>query len=240
MPNRLENKTAVITGAASGIGKATATLFAQEGAKVVVVDRQKELGEDVAQQIRKNGGEVLFVEATKMPGKNNLMLTGRLGDVMKESAKAALSYVRSRSKELGISADFFQNSDIHIHVPEGAIAKDGPSAGVTIAAALVSLLTKRKAKRDLAMTGEITLRGKILPVGGIKEKALAAQRFGIKKVIIPKANAKDLPDVPEEVRGSLEFLPVVTLDEVLKLALEDSQGRSRSKAASKKGTGKTA
>jgi len=165
------------------------------------------------------GGDVLFIEATKMPGKKQLILTGQLGDVMKESAQAALSYIRSSAKSLGIDPEFFETSDIHIHVPEGAVPKDGPSAGVTITTALVSLLTGKKLKARVAMTGEITLRGDVLPVGGIKEKCLTAYRSGIKTVIIPAHNEKDLEEVPAYVKKKITFFPVSTIDDVLKKAL---------------------
>ncbi|UCD87156.1 MAG: endopeptidase La [Desulfobacterales bacterium] len=165
------------------------------------------------------GGDLLFVEATKMKGQRALTLTGQLGEVMKESATAALSFVRSHAKEIGIPEDFYENQEIHIHVPAGAIPKDGPSAGVTMLTALASLLTDRTVASDLAMTGEITLRGQVLPVGGIKEKVLAAHRAGIKAVLLPKWNEKDLEDVPKKVRNSLKFHFVDTMDEVLDIAV---------------------
>jgi ATP-dependent Lon protease len=165
------------------------------------------------------GGDLLFVEAAKMKGKHGLTLTGQLGDVMKESATAALSYIRSHAKKLGVSEDFYENQEIHIHVPAGAIPKDGPSAGVTMLTALASLLTDRAVASDLAMTGEITLRGQVLPVGGIKEKVLAAHRAGIKSIILPKWNEKDLEDIPEKVRNALQFHFVEAMDEVLNIAL---------------------
>ncbi len=161
------------------------------------------------------GGEILFIEATKMKGSGRLILTGKLGEVMRESAEAALSFLRSRSGELGLEEDLFQKVDVHIHVPAGAVPKDGPSAGITILAALVSLFTGRTVRHDVAMTGEITLRGLVLPVGGIKEKVLAAKRAGIKEVIIPKLNAKDLLDVPKEAREKLIFHPVSRVEEAL-------------------------
>jgi len=170
------------------------------------------------------GGDILFVEATKMPGKKGFILTGQLGDVMKESAQAALSYVRSKAEELGIDDNFFEKHDIHLHVPAGAIPKDGPSAGVTMATALASLLTGRPVKADVGMTGEITLRGKVLPVGGIKEKVLAAHRAGLKTVILPKRNEKDLDDIPDEVRKEMNFILVDTVDEALEAALTDRRG----------------
>jgi ATP-dependent Lon protease len=165
------------------------------------------------------GGDILFIEATQMPGKGGLMLTGYLGDVMRESAQAALSYIRSHAAPLGISQQTFAKSDIHIHVPAGAIPKDGPSAGLTLAVALVSLLTHRPVKSGAAMTGEITLRGKILPVGGIKEKILAAARSGVKTVILPEQNRKDLVDVPAEIRRKLTFRTVKTIADALRVAL---------------------
>jgi ATP-dependent Lon protease len=168
------------------------------------------------------GGDLLFVEATKMKGKHALTLTGQLGDVMKESATAALSFIRSHAKELGIPEDFYENQEVHIHVPAGAIPKDGPSAGVTMLTALASLLTNKIPVSDLAMTGEITLRGQVLPVGGIKEKVLAAHRAGIKRIILPKWNEKDLEDVPKKVLKGTKCHFVNTMGEVLKIALPGS------------------
>jgi ATP-dependent Lon protease len=172
------------------------------------------------------GGDILFVEATMMPGQKSLVLTGQLGDVMKESAQAALSYVRSKAKNLGISEDFFTYHDLHIHVPAGAIPKDGPSAGVTILTALASLLTCRPIKSDVAMTGEVTLRGAVLPVGGIKEKVLAASRSGIKHIILPERNKNDLEEIPEKIKDHLEFHLVKKMDEVLEIALDAPVGPS--------------
>ncbi|HXF64188.1 MAG TPA: endopeptidase La [Caldilineaceae bacterium] len=166
------------------------------------------------------GGDVMFFEATRAPGDKGFTLTGQLGDVMKESAQAALSYVRSRATSLGIDPDIFRKSDIHLHIPAGAIPKDGPSAGITMATALASLLTGRPVRSDVGMTGEITLRGKVLPVGGIKEKVLAAARLGLGTVILPKHNEADLDDLPETVREQLKFVLVDTVDEVLAAALE--------------------
>jgi ATP-dependent Lon protease len=167
------------------------------------------------------GGDILFIEATKMPGQKGLTITGQLGDVMKESAQAALSYVRSQADRLGFDRDFFNTNDIHIHVPAGAVPKDGPSAGVTIATALTSLLTGRPVRADVGMTGEITLRGQVLPVGGIKEKVLAAHRAGLHTVIIPKRNEKDLEDLPADVRNDMKFVLVERVDEVLETALRN-------------------
>ncbi len=166
------------------------------------------------------GGQVLSAEAGLMHGKGRLTLTGKLGDVMQESAQAAMSYVRSRTPSLGLSHDFYRHLDIHVHVPEGAIPKDGPSAGITICTAIVSVLTRIPVRCDLAMTGEITLRGKVLPIGGVKEKVLAAHRVGIRTVLLPKDNEKDLADVPPEIQSDLVIQFVETMDEVLALALE--------------------
>ena len=166
------------------------------------------------------GGEILFVEATKMKGKKSLTLTGHLGEVMKESAQTALSYIRSTSKRWGIAEDFFEKYDIHVHVPAGSIPKDGPSAGITMASAITSLLTERPVKPYLAMSGEITLRGQVLPIGGLKEKSLAAYRAGIKMVILSKHNQKDLEEIPEEIKKKVKFVFVETVAEVLKIALD--------------------
>ena len=167
------------------------------------------------------GGDLATVEATLMEGKGNLILTGQLGDVMKESATAGMSYTRTRAKELGITGRFYENMDIHIHLPAGAIPKDGPSAGITLATALVSALTRVPIRKDVAMTGEITLRGKVLPIGGVKEKVLAAHRAGIKNLILPKDNEKDLADIPKNVLDSLNVYMVQTMDEVLRIALAE-------------------
>jgi ATP-dependent Lon protease len=165
------------------------------------------------------GGDIMFIEATQMPGSRGFQLTGQLGDVMRESAQAAMSYVRSRADQLKVPAEFFAKHDIHLHVPAGAVPKDGPSAGVTIATALASLLTGRMVRNDLAMTGEITLRGQVLPVGGIKEKVLAAHRAGLKTVILPNRNEKDLEDLPQEVRDSMKFILVEKVEQVFDAAL---------------------
>ncbi|HWX25531.1 MAG TPA: S16 family serine protease, partial [Vicinamibacteria bacterium] len=165
------------------------------------------------------GGEILPIEVTLMPGKGALRLTGKLGDVMQESAHAALSVVRSRAGDYGIAPGFNRRIDIHIHVPEGAIPKDGPSAGITMATALVSALAKIPVRRDVAMTGEITLRGKVFPIGGVKEKLLAAHRIGIKTIILPRENEKDLADVPKAVLEAMTVELVEHIDEVLRIAL---------------------
>ena len=167
------------------------------------------------------GGDILFIEATKMPGGKGFTLTGQLGDVMKESAQAALSYVRSKAEELGIDSNFFEESDIHLHVPAGSIPKDGPSAGVTMATALASLLLDKPVRADVGMTGEITLRGQVLPVGGIKEKILAAHRVGLKTVILPQRNEPDLDDVPEEVKEEMTFILADKVDQVFSAALAE-------------------
>jgi len=185
-----------------------------------VAERTQEPGVAIGMAWTPMGGEIMFVESTKMTGKKGLTLTGHLGDVMKESAQAALSYVRSRAERLGIPADFFENLDLHIHVPAGAVPKDGPSAGVTIATCLASLLTGRVVRHDIAMTGEITLRGKVLAVGGIKEKVLGARRAGITTIVLPKRNEKDLEDIPDPMRKEMQFIFVDTIDQVLEHALE--------------------
>jgi ATP-dependent Lon protease len=173
------------------------------------------------------GGDIIYVEATPMKGKGHLTLTGQLGDVMKESAQAALSYIRSRSNTLGIKDDIFSKTDLHIHVPAGAIPKDGPSAGITMATAIASAITGRAVRKDIAMTGEVTLRGRVLPIGGLKEKTLAAKRMGIKTVIIPKRNRKDLEDIPKYIKKDMEFVFAETMDDVLKAALKKNSQESK-------------
>jgi len=165
------------------------------------------------------GGDIMFIEATAFKGKGRLTLTGSLGDVMKESAQAALSYARTRARQFGIKDDFFATHDLHVHVPEGAIPKDGPSAGITIATAMLSVFTNRPVKRSLAMTGEITLRGNVLPIGGLKEKILAARRAGITTVVIPKLNRKELEEIAPHLRRGLQIHLVDEVEEVLRLAL---------------------
>jgi ATP-dependent Lon protease len=172
------------------------------------------------------GGELLQIEVVIMPGKGKLTITGKLGDVMQESAQAAVSYVRSRAARLGIDTEFYKNVDIHIHVPEGAIPKDGPSAGITIATAIVSALLKRPVRRDLAMTGEITLRGRVLPIGGLKEKILAAHRGQVKTVIIPEENRKDVKEIPPRIQRALELVLVEHMDQVLQRAVILNEGEN--------------
>jgi len=184
-----------------------------------VAERTSEYGVATGLAWTSVGGEILFIEATRMHGSGKLQLTGQLGDVMKESAQAALSYVRTRAKSLNIPEDFLEKSDLHIHIPAGGMPKDGPSAGVTMMTAIVSLLTEIPVRNDVAMTGEITLRGRVLPVGGIKEKVLAAHRAGIKHVILPERNMADVEEVPQEVREELEFHPVQKMEDVLRFAL---------------------
>ena len=186
-----------------------------------VAERTAETGVATGLAWTSVGGEILFIECTQMHGTGKLQLTGQLGDVMKESAQTAMSYVRTHAKAFGIAEDFLEKSDVHIHIPAGAMPKDGPSAGVTMMTAIVSLLTGIHVRHDVAMTGEITLRGRVLPVGGVKEKVLAAHRAGIKRLILPERNTADLDEVPQEVRDTLEFVPVSKMDAVLANALLD-------------------
>jgi len=186
-----------------------------------MAEEQNEVGVATGLAWTEVGGELLVSEATLMAGKGKLTLTGKLGDVMQESAQAALSYVRSKAIEWNLSEDFHSKIDIHVHVPEGAIPKDGPSAGITMATTLVSALTKIPVRRDVAMTGEITLRGKVLPIGGVKEKVLAAHRAGVTNIILPRDNEKDLADIPKNVLDALDLHLVSTMDEVLKIALTE-------------------
>ena len=166
------------------------------------------------------GGEMLQVEVNVVPGTGKVELTGNLGDVMKESAKAALSYIRSRAQRLGIDEDFYKTKDIHVHFPEGAVPKDGPSAGITITTAMVSALTNTPVRQDVAMTGEVTLRGRVLPIGGLREKTMAALRNGMKTVLIPADNVGDLEEIDQTVRAALKFIPVEQVDQVLSVVLE--------------------
>jgi ATP-dependent Lon protease len=183
-------------------------------------DKKSEVGAVTGLAWTEVGGQILTTEATTMEGRGKLTTTGKLGDVMQESAQAAMSYLRSRAHTIGLPRDFYRHLDIHVHVPEGAIPKDGPSAGITIATSLVSALTGIPVRGDLAMTGEITLRGKVLPIGGLKEKLMAAHRHGIREAILPKDNEKDLPDIPELIRNEMKLNFVESMDEVLKIALE--------------------
>ncbi|HUK89073.1 MAG TPA: endopeptidase La [Blastocatellia bacterium] len=196
-----------------------------------ILEEESEIGLATGLAWTEVGGEVLHIEASLMTGRGAITLTGKLGDVMQESAHAALSCVRARAKRLGIASDFYKKLDLHLHVPEGAIPKDGPSAGIAIATAIVSALTNTPIKRDVAMTGEITLRGKVLPIGGVKEKLLAAHRVGITTVLIPKENAKDLVEIPDEVRQALVIHPVDNVDEVWRYALEDAPSASQAAGA---------
>lgn len=184
-----------------------------------VIEKEDQVGSVTGLAWTEVGGETLTIEVTVVPGSGKLMLTGKLGDVMKESAQAAFSYTRSKAKDLHIADDFHEKNDIHIHIPEGAIPKDGPSAGITIATALISALTGRPVSKEVAMTGEITLRGRVLPIGGLKEKTLAAHRAGYKKILLPMDNERDLRDIPESVKNDLTFVPVSHMDQVLEHAL---------------------
>ena len=201
-----------------------------------VAEERNEIGIATGLAWTEAGGELLFTEATLMPGKGQLMLTGKLGDVMQESAQAAMSYVRANAEEFGIPKDFNRRTDVHVHVPEGAIPKDGPSAGITLATALVSALTRIPTRRDVAMTGEITLRGKVLGVGGVKEKILAAHRAGLKIIVLPKDNEKDLADIPKNVLDALELYMVETMGSVLKVALAEPLGPGSSPPLADTGT----
>ena len=173
------------------------------------------------------GGDTLQIEVNVMPGEGEILLTGQLGDVMKESARTGISYIRSVSSEHGIAEDFFKKHDVHIHIPEGAVPKDGPSAGITMATAILSAVTQKKVRADLAMTGEITLRGRVLPIGGLKEKLLAAKNAGIKTVLVPKDNERDVAELSSEITKGLEIIPVSHMDEVRKLALVSESKESR-------------
>ena len=186
-----------------------------------VVEENNKIGQVTGLAWTEVGGELLRIEATLVPGKGNLILTGHLGEVMKESIQAAMTVVRSRAEKLGIEAGFYQKFDTHVHVPEGATPKDGPSAGIAMCTALVSSLSRIPVRANVAMTGEITLRGKVLPIGGLKEKLLAAHRGGIETVIIPEENEKDLVEIPKVILKKLDIHPVSTIDEVLELALTE-------------------
>ncbi|MGE5703633.1 MAG: S16 family serine protease, partial [Clostridia bacterium] len=208
-----EKKRVVVT------PKTVETLLGKPRYRFGLAEKENQIGAVTGLAWTETGGDTLNIEVSILPGKGKLTLTGQLGDVMKESAQAAFSYIRSRANELGIDPDFHEKNDIHIHVPEGAIPKDGPSAGITMATALVSALLQTPVRKEVGMTGEITLRGRVLPIGGLKEKSLSAHRAGLTTVIIPKENEKDIEDIPESVRKDLKFIPVTHLDEVLKHAL---------------------
>jgi ATP-dependent Lon protease len=185
-----------------------------------MAEKQNQVGQVTGLAWTEVGGELLTIEAVTMPGKGKTITTGKLGDVMQESIQAALSVVRARSRRLGVKEDFYQKNDIHIHLPEGATPKDGPSAGIGIVTAMVSVLSGIPVRSDVAMTGEITLRGEVLQIGGLKEKLLAAHRGGIKTVLIPEENVKDLVDIPDNIKNKLEIVPVKWIDKVLEVALE--------------------
>jgi ATP-dependent Lon protease len=184
-----------------------------------IAERKNEVGIATGLAWTEVGGDILFIEVALMHGKGQLIITGQLGDVMKESCQAAMTYVRARAKKFGLSEDFYKTLDIHIHVPEGAVPKDGPSAGDTITTALVSALTKIPTNHLVGMTGEVTIRGKILEIGGVKEKVIAAHRAGLRTIIMPKENRKDLEEIPKEVAKDIRFVFVSHMDEVLKVAL---------------------
>ena len=188
--------------------------------KFGIAEKENQVGQVTGLAWTEVGGELLTIETASMPGKGNITRTGSLGDVMKESVEAARSIVRTRAARLGIADDVFEKRDIHVHVPEGATPKDGPSAGIAMTTALVSALTGIPVRADVAMTGEITLRGEVLPIGGLKEKMLAAHRGGIKLVLIPEDNVKDLAEIPDNIKNKLEVVPVKWIDKVLEMALE--------------------
>jgi ATP-dependent Lon protease len=184
-----------------------------------LAEEQDEIGVATGAAVTSVGGDLLSIEVTIMEGKGELILTGQLGEVMQESGRAAISYARSHAADFGIAPGFFDKHNIHVHIPAGAIPKDGPSAGITIATALISALTGRKVRKDVAMTGEMTLRGKVLPIGGLKEKTLAAHRGGVTTFILPQRNAKDLAELPDLVKSELHLIQVSTIAEVLDIAL---------------------
>jgi len=197
-------------------------------------EREDEVGVATGLAWTENGGELTFVEVAVLEGKGNVQVTGQVGDVMQESAQAGLTYIKSRAAALNISPEYFDRLDIHIHLPEGAIPKDGPSAGITMTTAVISAFTGRPIFKDVAMTGEITLRGRVLPIGGLREKVLAAHRAGIKTVIIPERNLKDLVDVPKQVQKDLKIIPVTHMDQVLEIALSKEVVSEPPKPRSKK------
>jgi ATP-dependent Lon protease len=203
-------------------------------------ERTREPGVAIGLAWTPAGGEVLFIEASRMAGTGSLTLTGQLGDVMKESARAALSWLRTHAREYGIDPDFFKSAEMHVHVPSGAIPKDGPSAGVSLATAMASVLTGRPVRGDIAMTGEITLSGRVLPIGGVKEKVLAARRAGIREVILPRQNAKNVnEDLTPELRQDLIVHLVSTIDEVLALSLTPFSTDKREDVKKRKDEGKS-
>jgi len=185
-----------------------------------IAEKHNQVGQVTGLAWTEVGGELLTIEAVSLPGRGKMTTTGKLGEVMQESIQAALSVVRSRARKLGIKEDFYQKHDIHVHLPEGATPKDGPSAGIALSTAMVSILTGIPVRADVAMTGEITLRGEVLPIGGLKEKLLAAHRGGIKTVLIPEENVKDLTEIPDNIKNKLDIHPVKWIDQVLELALE--------------------
>ncbi|MBF8248149.1 MAG: Endopeptidase La [Bacteroidetes bacterium] len=191
-------------------------------------ERERRVGSVTGLAWTSVGGDILNVDVTIMRGTEKLTLTGQLGDVMKESAQAALSYIRSNAKKFAVDADFYKGKEIHIHLPEGAIPKDGPSAGLTMAMAIISAAGNRKARNDIAMTGEITLRGNVLPVGGLNEKFLAAQRSGISTILIPNENVKDLSEIPEKVKEGLKIIPVESIEDAMKHVFEAPGKKKRS------------
>ena len=189
-----------------------------------VVENEREIGVTTGMAWTQVGGDTLFIEAALVPGTGKIELTGQLGDVMQESARTAITYIRSIADEYGIEEDFYKKYDLHVHVPEGAVPKDGPSAGVTMFTSVMSVLLNKPVRKDVAMTGEITLRGKVLPVGGIKEKVLAAHRAGIRTILLPAENKADIDDIPQSVRKQLKFVLLEKADETLKYVLEESSG----------------
>ncbi len=205
-----------------------------------VAERVQRAGVATGLVVTPVGGDIIFIESTRLVGSKGFTVTGQLGEVMKESAQAALSYIRSKAKDLGIDESFFDKSDLHLHVPAGAVPKDGPSAGVTMATALASLLTDRSVRPDIAMTGEITLRGQVLPVGGVKEKVLAAHRAGLRTIILPQRNEVDLDDLPQDVREEMNFILVEQVDQVLAAALSEPSEDGHEKLDGAKGKKKKA
>ncbi len=197
-------------------------------------EKKDEIGVATAMAWTESGGEIMPVEVLIFDGKGSLQITGQIGDVMQESGQAALSYLKSKAKQLNINPKVFERSDIHIHIPEGAIPKDGPSAGITLATAMISAFTKREVYKEVGMTGEITLRGRVLPIGGVREKILAAHRANLKTVILPERNLKDLVDIPRKVKTDLKIIPVSHMDEVLKVALYPAKPMEKKTRAKRK------